>query len=129
MDYSFKKLNEINGVTTFYTKPSTIHQYNTAEEVLKDYTDLLDHIGSNKWKWIIDGDGFEIKYALEMKTGMGVAKLLTGSHGDNLQEIKIINPSLFIRAILQVLLPILNTNTRKKVKIYSDRYYSLLEFL
>jgi len=129
--YSFKKLHERNGITTYYTKPSKIDEYQDADadQVLKDYNDMLDHLGNHKWAWIIDGDGFEIKYALEMKTGRGIASLLSGKHGHHLQEIKVINPTLCIRILLKAAMPFLPDTIRKKVKVLTDRYYSLLEFL
>ena len=127
--YSFKKLHERNGVSTYYTKPSTIHEYDTPEEVLQDFNDILDHLGNNKWAWIIDSDGFELTLSLDMKTSKGCAKLLSGKHAENLQEIRLINPTLCIRMLLKVIMPFIQDSTRKKVKILSDRYYSLLEFL
>ena len=127
--YSFKKLHERSGVSTYYTKPSTIHEYDTPEEVLHDFNDILDHLGNNKWAWIIDSEGFELTLSLDMKTSKGFAKLLSGKHAENLQEIRLINPSLCIRMLLKVIMPFIQDSTRKKVKILSDRYYSLLEFL
>lgn len=127
--YSFKKLHERNGISTYYTKPSTISDYDTPEEVLHDFNDILDHLGTNKWAWIIDSDGFELTLSLDMKTSRGFASLLSGKHAENLQEIRLINPTLCIRMILKLIMPFLQDSTRKKVKILSDRYYSLLEFL
>ena len=127
--YSFKKLHERHGITTYYTKPSSINKYNTPEEVLKDYNDILDHLDGKKWSWIIDGDGFEILDSLDMKSGMGISKLLTGSHGEHLQSIRIINPTWSIRAIIKMVMPFLQENTRKKIHILTDRVYSILEFL
>ena len=128
--YSFRKLRETNGVTLYYTKPSAIHtSYETPEEVLHDYTMILDRLGNNKWSWIIDADGFELLSVFEMKSGMDFAKLLKGQHGENLQEIKIINPTLGIRMILKMVLSLFDEKMRKKIKVHSDRYYSLLEFI
>lgn len=127
--YSFKKIHEKNGITTYYTKPSKMYQYDDAEEALKEYNKIFNHLGNNKWSWIIDGDGFEFTYALEMKSGVGFAKLITGPHGNHLQEIKIINPTWAVRAIIKFMMPFLNDSTRKKVKLLSDRTYSILEFL
>ena len=127
--FAFRKLHDKNGISTYYTKPSKVKQYDNANDVLKDYNKILDHLGKNKWIWIIDGDEFEIRYSLEMQTGMGLAKLITGEHGENLQEIRIVNPTLCVRLLLKMALPFLNDTTRSKVNILTDRYYSLLEFL
>jgi len=127
--YAFKKIRETNGVTLYYTKPSKINTYQSAEEVLQDYTTMLDRLGNNKWSWIIDADEFELMSMFEKSVGLDFAKLLKGSHGENLQEIRIINPTLGIRVILKMVLAVFDEKMRKKIKVCSDRYYSLLEFL
>jgi len=127
--YSFKKLHTRQGVSTYYTKPSTISQYTDADEALQDYNKILDELGNHKWSWIIDGDGFEILYALELKTGNGVASLLEGRHGETLQEIRVVNPTMCMRILIKAALAFLPDTIRKKVKILTDRYYSILEFL
>lgn len=127
--YSFKKLHTRNGVSTYYTKPSTITQYEDADQALEDYNKSLNHLGNHKWSWIIDGDGFEIMYALELKTGKGISSLLSGNHGENLQEIRVVNPTLCMRILIKAAMAFLPETTRKKVKVMTDRYYSILEFL
>jgi len=127
--YSFKKLNARNGVSTYYTKPSTISQYQDADEALQDYNKNLDDLGNHKWSWIIDGDGFEIMYALELKTGKGIHSLLSGNHGENLQEILVVNPTMCMRILIKAVMTFLPEVTRKKVRVVTDRYYSILEFL
>jgi hypothetical protein len=127
--YSFKKLHTRHGVSTYYTKPSTITQYEDADEALKAYDEILDHLGNHKWAWIIDGDGFEIMYALEFKTGKGISSLLSGKHGENLQEIRVVNPTMCMRILIKAAMAFLPEATRKKIKVLTDRYYSVLEFL
>ena len=84
---------------------------------------------NNKWTWIFDSEGFDIKHALEVKSGIGIAKLITGKYGVNLQEIKIINPTWHIKTMLTVVSPFLNDTTKKKIKMFDDRVYSVLEFI
>ena len=127
--YSFKKLHTRHGVSTYYTKPSTISQYEDADEALKGYNEILDHLGNHKWSWIIDGDGFEIMYALELKTGKGINSLLSGKHSENLQEIRVVNATMCMRLLIKAAMAFLPEQTRKKVKVLTDRYYSILEFL
>ena len=129
LSYSFKKLHTRHGVSTYYTKPSTITQYEDADEALKAYDEILDHLGNHKWVWIIDGDGFEILYALEFKTGKGINSLLSGKHAENLQEILVVNPTMCMRILIKAAMAFLPEATRKKVKVLTDRYYSVLEFL
>lgn len=127
--YSFKKLHTRNGISTYYTKPSTITQYEDADQALEDYNKNLNHLGNHKWSWIIDGDGFDMMYALELKTGNNIRSLLSGKHGENLQDIRVVNPTMGMRILIQAALAFLPDSIRKKVRVLTDRYYSILEFV
>jgi hypothetical protein len=127
--HSFKKLSEKNGVVLYYTNPSKAKLYKDKDGILQHYTNALDSVGDNKWVWIFDSDGFDVKHALEVQTGIGIAKLITGKYGINLEEIKIINPTWHIKTMLTAVWPFLNERTKQKIKVFGDRYYSVLEFI
>ena len=127
--HSFKKISEKNGVCTYYTNPSKSKLYTDTEGILSHYENALKQVGNNKWVWIFDSDGFNIKHAMEVKTGTGIAKLLTDKYAENLLEVKIINPTWHIKSMLTAIWPFLNQKTRDKVQILKDRYYSVVEFV
>lgn len=127
--HSFKKLSEKNGVVLYYTNPSKAKLYQDKDGILEHYTNALNSVGDNKWSWIFDSEGFDLKHALEVQTGIGIAKLITSKYGKNLEEIKIINPTWHIKTMLTAVWPFLNDTTKQKIKVFSDRYYSVLEFL
>lgn len=127
--HSFKKLSEKNGVVTYYTNPVKSKLYTDSEGILQHYTNALNAIGDNKWVWVFDSEGFNLKHAMEVQTGIGIAKLITGKYGNNLQEIKIINPTWHIKTMLRALWPFLNDTTKQKINIMGDRVYSVLEFI
>lgn len=127
--HSFKKISEKDGVCTYYTKPINSKLYTDTDGILSHYDNALKQIGDKKWIWIFDSDGFDLKHAMEVKTGSGIAKLLTEKYADNLLEIKIINPTWHIRTMLTAVWPFLSQTTRDKIKILKDRYYSVLEFV
>jgi hypothetical protein len=77
----------------------------------------------------LDSDGFDMKYVFDLKTGTGIAELLTDKYATNLLEIKIINPTWHIKTILKAVMPFLDKITRDKIKILKDRYYSIVEFV
>jgi len=89
--HSFKKISEKNGVCIYYTKPTDSKLYTDTDGILSHYDNALKQIGDKKWSWIFDSNGFDLKHAMEVKTGLGIAKLLTEKYADNLLEIKIIN--------------------------------------
>lgn len=124
--YSFKKISEKNGIYVYYTNP-TKATINT--DIVEHYDNALKQLGSNKWIWILDSDGFDMKYVLDLKTGTGVAELLTDKYATNLLEIKVINPTWHIKTILKAVMPFLDKVTRDKIKILKDRYYSIIEFV
>ena len=127
--HSFKKISEKNGVSVYYTNPSKSKLYTDTDGILSHYDNALKQIRDKKWVWIFDSEGFDLKHALEVKTGTGIAKLLTDKYADNLLEIKIINPTWHIRTMLTAIWPFINQQTRDKIRILKDRYYSVLEFV
>lgn len=127
--HSFKKVAEKDGIVTYYTNPTKAKLYMDTEGILNHYNNSMASIGDKKWIWIFDSDGFDLKHALEVKTGIGIAKLITGKYGENLVEIKVINPTWHIKTMLTTVWPFLNEKTKQKITILKDRYYSLLEFI
>lgn len=127
--HSFKKLSEKNGIIIYYTNPVKAKLYNDTEGILAHYNNALSTIGEKKWIWILDSEGFDLKHAMEVQTGIGIAKLITGKVGNNLQEIKLINPTWHIKTMLTAVWPFLNDKTKQKINIMGDRVYSVLEFV
>ncbi len=127
--HSFKKLSEKDGVILYYTNPTKAKLYRDTDGILSHYDKALNTVGDKKWIWIFDSEGFDLKHALEVQTGIGIAKLITGKYGQNLQEIKIINPTWHIKSMLLAVWPFLNKTTKQKINIMSDRPYSVLEFI
>jgi hypothetical protein len=127
--HSFRKISEKNGILTYYTNPTKAKLYTDRDGILKHYNNALELIGNNKWIWIFDSEGFDLKHAMEVQTGIGIAKLTTGKYGNNLLEIKIINPTWHIKTMLTAIWPFLNEQTKQKINILSDRVYSVLEFI
>lgn len=129
VNYSFKKISDKNGICTYYTNPSKAKVSTDNDGIVTYYEKSLGEIGNKKWIWIFDTEGFDMKQSLEVRTGSGIADLITKKYGENLIEIKVINPTWQIKAIMAIIWPFLNDVTRHKIKIMGDRYYSLLEFI
>lgn len=127
--HSFRKISEKNNIITFYTNPVKAILYKDNEGIITHYNNALESIGEKKWIWIFDSEGFDLKHAMEIKTGIDIAKLTTDKYGNNLEEIKIINPTWHIRTMLTAMWPFLNEQTKQKINIMSDRVYSVLEFI
>lgn len=127
--HSFRKLSEKNEIVTYYTNPVKANLYNDTEGILAHYNNALATIGERKWIWIFDSEGFDLKHAMEVQTGIGIAKLITGPYGNNLQEIKIINPTWHIKTMMTAVWPFLGDKIKQKINIMGDKVYSVLEFI
>ena len=66
---------------------------------------------------------------MEIRTGQGIAELLNEKYGNNLEEIKIINPTIHIKVILKVIGPFMSDLIKSKINMLDDRKYSVLEFI
>lgn len=129
MSHSFKKISEKGGVTLFYSHPSMAKLYDDTEGILNHVENMLIANGAKKWSCIIDGDGFDIKHAVEVRTGIGLMKLLVEKYGKTLVEFKVINPTWHINGMLKLASTTLPPDMFAKVKILDDRKRSILEFV
>jgi hypothetical protein len=127
--HSLRKLSEYKGIIRYYTNPTKATQYTDTEGILRHYDNELSTIGNRPWFWIFDSGGFDWKHALQIKTGIGIAKLITSKYATTLQGIQIINPSWYINAMLCAVWPFLSEELRLKITIKGDRYYSVVEFV
>jgi hypothetical protein len=116
--HSFKNIGtDYRGITYFYTCPADASKYNDADGIIKHYDGVLsDHTSFKErtgkctdWIWIFDGYKFGAKHLLEINVGIKLAKLITQKHSRNLKKIIIINPSLNIKIVLELLYPFLGS--------------------
>lgn len=130
MSHSFKKVSEKGGILTYYTHPSQGKLYDDKEGILLHVDNVLHLMGNKKWRCIINGDGFDIKHAMQVSIGNELLKLLLEKYGTNLQEVIIINPSWHIMGIVKALPMIVeDLKVIEKVKVLDNRIYSILEFI
>ena len=129
MSHSFKRLTERSGVLIYYSHPAAAKLYDDTEGILQHIDHMLALHGNRKWSCIFDGDGFDIKHAMQLQMGMGLVQLLSEKYGETLQEIKVINPTWHISGMLKILSSMINSKLFAKIKMIDDRKYSVLEFL
>jgi hypothetical protein len=127
--HSFKKVGEKRGITMFYTKPSQAKKYDDTQGILAHVSAALAQLNGKKWICIVDGDHFDAKLIGEWQTGMGLMELFFTTYLDSLIEIKIINPTIYIRTAMKVLLPLLSEEKASKITVLDDKPYSVLQFI
>ena len=118
--HSFSKLYEVGGVSIFYTKPADATKYTDTEGILAHYDNMLRHNGDKPWRWIFDSDGFGMKHALEVRTGIGIAKLITSKYSKNLQKIIVKNPTWHIKLMYTFVSPFLSTKVNSMIEFRHD---------
>jgi hypothetical protein len=114
--HSFSKLCEIAGVSIFYTKPADATKYTDREGILAHYDNMMKYNGDKPWTWIFDGDGFEMKHLMEVKTGIEIAQLITSKYSNNLQKIIVKNPTWYIKLMYSVVSPFLSTKVNSMIE-------------
>jgi len=118
--HSFSKLCEIKGVSMFYTKPADATKYTDREGILAHYDNMMKHNGDKQWIWIFDSDGFGMKHALEVRTGIEIAQLITSKYSNNLQKIIVKNPTWHVKLMYTFVSPFLSTKVNSMIEFTND---------
>ena len=129
MAHSFKKVAEKRSIVVFYSKPSHDKQYDDTEGFLAHIDKTMELYKGKKWIWIIDCDGFDAKYIIELNTGKGIIDLLMNKYVDTMVEVKIINPTIYVSGIIKILTVMINEDIISKITVLDDRPYSILQFI
>ena len=118
--HSFSKLCEIKGVSMFYTKPADATKYTDREGILAHYDNMMKHNGDKPWTWIFDSDGFGMKHALEVRTGIEIAQLISSKYSNNLQKIIVKNPTWYVKLMYTFVSPFLSTRVNSMIEFTND---------
>ena len=129
MAHSFKKVAEKRGTIVYYSKPSQAKRYDDTEGILAHIDKTMALYQGKKWVCIIDCDGFDAKYILEIKTGMGIVDLLMNKYVDTMVEVTVINPTIYVSGLMKVLTTMVSKEKTSKITVLDDRPYSILQFI
>jgi hypothetical protein len=127
--YAFRKVAEKEGITLFYSHPSKSDHNKNPAEFISEMDGTLKTLHGKRWKWIIDAEGFDLKHALGIESGMELAKLLTDKYGESLVEIKFINPTWNLRSLINLIWPFLTSSLKLKIHLLGDKAHSILEYI
>jgi CRAL/TRIO domain len=127
--HSFKKISEKGGIVTFYSQPSKAKLYDDLEGIINHVDNMMASIGNKPWTCIVDGDGFDLKHAAEIKIGNALFKILLSKYAATFQGMKVINPTWHIQGMIKLASLAMKPEMFAKVKILEDRKYSVLEFI
>lgn len=127
--HSFKKVGEKKGIIMFYTKPSQAKRYDDTEGILAHFSKAMEPCKEKKWICIIDGDQFDAKFSFELQTGRGIMDLFFTKYMDTLVEIKVINPSIYMKSLMALLTATIDKEKLSKITVLDDKTYSVLQFI
>jgi hypothetical protein len=103
------------GVYMYYTCPADASKYWDTEGILNHYREVLEKNNNNKWCWIFDSKGFDVKHSLEIGTAIGIINILS-KYDNSLCEIQILNGNTLIKGFYTFIYPFLSTNIINKIK-------------
>ena len=109
----YGKTNE--GIYMYYTCPANATRYYDTKGILNHYAEVLEQNNNNKWIWIFDSQGFDIKHSLEIETAIGIIEILS-QYDDSLCQIQIVNANLLIKTFYTLIYPFLSTNIINKIR-------------
>ena len=109
----YGKTNE--GKYMYYTCPAKATRYWDTKGILSHYKEVLEQNNNNKWIWVFDSDGFDLKHSLEIETAIGIIKILS-QYDDSLCEIQIVNANLLIKTFYTLIYSFLSTNIINKIR-------------
>ncbi len=101
-----KENNNQYPISVYYTKVANAIRYDDREGILQHYENLLRFDFPTDWIWIFDCDGFGFKHSLEIKTAIGIAKII--NRYSSLRRILVINSNFFINIIFKTVRVFLN---------------------
>jgi hypothetical protein len=82
--------------------------YWDTEGILKHYEEVLEQNGEHPWIWLFDGEDFGFMHSLQIATAIGIIDLLKNKYGKCLMEIRIINPTVYIKSLYRIIYPFLD---------------------
>ena len=113
-------LNKDNTVY-YYTCPAKAKFYFDTNSIINHYNGVLSEIPTNKqWVWVFDSLDFGLKHFLQIEVAVELAKLISTKFSDNLKKIIIINPTIYISSIYNIITPFLNEKIKSIIEINYD---------
>ena len=107
-----------NSINLYYTCPAKATKYWDTKGILAHYEEVLEQNNHEPWIWMFDGQNFGFKHSLEIATAIGLISILK-KHNDSLQNIHIIHPTIYIKAMYTVIKPFLSSELIQKISWFT----------
>jgi hypothetical protein len=105
----------------YYTCPAKAKLYFDTNSIINHYNGVLSEIPKNKqWVWVFDSLDFSLTHFLQIEVAVELAKLISSKFSNNLKKIIIINPTLYVSSIYNIITPFLNEKIKSIIEINND---------
>ena len=128
LSHSLTEFLHKDDILYYYTCPSKAKLYFDTNSIIHHYNGVLSDIPKNKrWVWVFDGFEFDFKHFSQIQVAIELAKLISTKFSHNLKKIIIINPTLYISSIYNIITPFLSDKIKSIIEI-NHKYKTIDEF-
>jgi hypothetical protein len=124
--HSFNYFGDLNDIKLYYTSPARAHDYKETSETYSYYKAHIDAAKSNKWIWVIDCEGMQMKHYSSIELIKKIMKAILEEHKGLLDKIWIIHPNAWIRGAVTIMKPFLKKDVVERIKIFEGSKLELL---
>ena len=100
--------------SVYYTCPAKAKRYNDTLGIINHYEGVLGEI-NEPWTWVFDGDGFNLEHSMQIDLGIKLAGVIS-KYSEHLEKIIIINPTIYVYMIYNVLYPFMNAKMKQIIE-------------
>jgi hypothetical protein len=98
----------------YYTCPAKAIRYDDTNGIINHYEGVLGEI-NEPWTWVFDGKGFKLEHSMQIDLGIKLAGVIS-KYSDLLEKIIIINPTIYVHLIYNVLYPFMNDKMKRIIE-------------
>ena len=124
--HSFNYFGDLNDTKLYYTSPARAHDYKETPETYSYYKAHIDTAKTNKWIWVLDCEGMQMKHYSSIELIKKIMKAILEEHKGLLDKIWIIHPNTWIRGAVTIMKPFLKKDVVERIKIFEGSKLELL---
>jgi len=127
--HSLRKISEKNNTTIYYACPAEASKYYDCSGIIHHYDNELQTITTEKWIWVMDCNGFDMKHLMQAQVGIGLGELISKKYSENLEKIYVINPNWYIYSMTSIVWPFIGKKVRSRIVYDTNKYITNIENL
>ena len=118
LSHSLTEFLDKDNTLYYYTCPAKAKFYFDTNSIINHYNGVLSEIPNNKqWVWVFDSLDFDLKHFLQIQVAIELSKLISSKFSNNLKKIIIINPTIYISSIYNIITPFLSEKIKSIIEI------------